>query len=182
MGRRLTLLMVACCLALALSGHARAAGSTRSPIGAWQIGQGGAVVRIASCDHGKSLCGHIVGIMLDRGTAMPSDWQGRSQCGFELIRSSRQNGRQWQGRIVNPRNGDRYGVEFHVDRAGNLALRGYLGLPIFGETQHWMRWHGPIPSSCRINQIQFAAGSSTTADRDLTGRQGRAQMRGPTVR
>ncbi len=143
---------------LALLLAAAPAANAASPIGAWLTGEGGAVVRIASCQNGKALCGRIVGIMLDSGTRMPTDWQGRSQCGFELIRPSvrRANG-LWRGRIVNPRSGDRYHAQFRVDRAGRLALRGYIGLPIFGETRHWMPYRGPVPETCRIDQAQIAA-------------------------
>lgn len=158
-----------CCLSAAalacLAGIAAAAPATQavSPIGDWLTGEGGAVVRIARCpgaNHGNhALCGHIVGILLDRGSPMPTDWQGRSQCGFELIRPSapRPGGKVWHGRIINPHNGARYHAEFHVDRTGSLALRGYVGLPIFGETRHWLPFHGAVPASCRLDQAAIAS-------------------------
>ncbi len=140
---------------IALScGTARA--EVRSPIGDWLTGQGGAVVRISPCSNGAGLCGRIVGLMLDAGVPEPADYRGRPQCGFELIRPSEQQGELWRGGIVDPRNGDRYHAEFHVTRMGELALRGYIGLPIFGQTQHWLRYQGRVPRSCRINQAQMA--------------------------
>lgn len=152
--RRIVLMLALLAVVLATPVLARAA----SPVGDWLTGEGGAVVRIARCHDGKALCGRIVGIMLDSGARMPVDWQGRPQCGFELIRPSvRRNGELWRGRVVNPRNGNRYHAQFRVDRAGQLALRGYIGLPIFGETRHWMRYDGQVPDSCRIDQTQIAA-------------------------
>lgn len=165
MRRVLPPLLLLFALVAGLPAGAGAAVGAASPVGDWQIGQGGAVVRIAPCESGTDLCGHIVGIMLDHGTPMPSNWRGQSQCGFELIRPSTREGAQWRGRIVNPHNGDRYGAEFHVDHAGDLALRGYLGLPIFGETQHWLPYHGPVPASCRINQTQIATARPDSATR-----------------
>lgn len=138
-----------------MAGPAHAA-SARSPLGDWLTGRGGAVVQIAPCANGAGLCGHIVGLMLDNGAPIPSDWQGQPQCGFELIRPSAQRGATWHGGIVDPRNGDRYHAEFHVSRSGELALRGYIGLPLFGQTQHWMRYQGRVPQSCRISQAQMA--------------------------
>lgn len=144
-------------LLAALAGSAIAAPRAGSPVGDWLTGQGGAVVHIAPCADGGGLCGRIVAVVLNQGTAMPSDYRGRPQCGFELIRPSARRGSLWRGGIVDPRNGKRYHAQFHVDRAGELALRGYLGLPIFGETRHWLRYRGPLPASCRIDQTQVAA-------------------------
>ena len=126
-----------------------------SPVGDWLTGRGGAVVHIAPC--GGDLCGRIVGIVLDHGAAVPADWQGRSECGFELIRPSARSGAFWHGRIIDPRNGNAYHARFHVTRTGALALRGYLGLPIFGQTQHWVRYLGPVPHSCRIARTRIAS-------------------------
>ncbi|HQT59821.1 MAG TPA: DUF2147 domain-containing protein [Acidiphilium sp.] len=160
-----------CCLPVAslaiFAGIAAAspAAQAASPVGDWLTGEGGAVVKIARCGgaaHGSAaLCGHIVGIVLDHGSPMPKDWQGRSQCGFELIRPSaaRPGGKIWRGRIINPHNGARYHAEFHVDHAGSLALRGYVGLPIFGETRHWLPFHGTVPASCRLDRSAIASGA-----------------------
>ncbi|MDD2878209.1 MAG: DUF2147 domain-containing protein [Acidiphilium sp.] len=155
---------IAALWAAVLSGTAAAA-TGASPVGDWLTGRGGAVVQIAPCTGSAGLCGHIVGIMLDNGAAMPSDWQGQPQCGFELIRPSAPQGMAWHGGIVDPRNGNEYRAEFRVTRAGELALRGYIGLPIFGQTQHWMRYTGVVPHSCRIEQAQMAAATAPGVDR-----------------
>jgi uncharacterized protein (DUF2147 family) len=149
----------------AMSGFATAA-QTPSPVGNWLTGRGGAVVQIAPCTNQPGLCGHIVGLMLDHGAAIPSDYQGRPQCGFELIRPSAAQGSAWHGGIVDPRNGSEYHAEFHVSASGELALRGYIGLPIFGQTQHWMRYQGPVPQSCRINQAQMAQSNQGETQRN----------------
>ena len=45
-----------------------------------------------------------------------------------------------EGHITDPRNGDVWGVELHLDPHGNLALRGFLGVPLLGRTQTWTRY------------------------------------------
>ncbi|SIQ83642.1 MULTISPECIES: DUF2147 domain-containing protein [Acidiphilium] len=150
---------------VALGGFASAA-QTPSPVGDWLTGRGGAVVQIAPCADQPGLCGHIVGLMLNHGAAIPSDYQGQPQCGFELIRPSAEHGSAWHGGIVDPRNGSEYHAEFHVTNAGELALRGYIGLPIFGQTQHWMRYQGQVPHSCRINQAQMAQSNQGQTQRN----------------
>jgi hypothetical protein len=52
-----------------------------------------------------------------------------------------------------------------VTASGELALRGYIGLPIFGQTQHWMRYQGTVPQSCRINQAQMAQSNQPQTQR-----------------
>lgn len=154
-------------LLAALAGSTAAARSTpaSSPLGDWLTGRGGAVVRIFACAGGDGLCGRIVGLILDEGTPMPTDYRGRPQCGFELIRPSARHGRLWRGTIVDPRNGDRYHAQFHVAGSGVLALRGYIFLPIFGESRYWTRYRGAVPPSCRISRAETAATTTTGAGR-----------------
>ncbi|HET9148012.1 MAG TPA: DUF2147 domain-containing protein [Acetobacteraceae bacterium] len=142
-------------IAFLSAGMGPALAAPRSPVGAWVTASGGAVVQIEQC--GNALCGHVSGIVLNPGTPMPVDWQGQPECGLQLLRpsSAGQDG-SWHGRIVDPRNGSAYHVEFHVDRQGRLHLRGYLGLPIFGETQIWHRYEGAAPTSCRLTPGQVA--------------------------
>jgi uncharacterized protein (DUF2147 family) len=135
-----------------------------SPSGYWVTANGGGVVQIAHCD-GGALCGRLIGIVLDPGTAVPLDWQGQSQCGLQLLEPSQTDtDGTWHGRIINPRNGNAYQVEFHVDRRDQLHLRGYVGLPLFGETQIWHRFEGAAPTSCRLTPGQVATAQSHYSD------------------
>jgi len=130
-----------------------------TPLGNWLTARGGAVVQIAACPAGNNihrapdmLCGWIVGIKLNRGSAMPRDYLGRSQCGFRLIRQAHPTGTPgvWHGHIVDPRNGHVFSASLRVTAEGQLALHGYLLLPVLGETQRWTRYSAPVPRSCRI--------------------------------
>lgn len=155
------LLFVFVFLASGFGGLASAA--SPSPTGYWVTANGGAVVQIAQC--GNALCGRLIGIVLDPGTAMPMDWRGQLECGLQLLQPSQADmDGTWHGRIINPRNGNAYHVEFHVDRRGRLHLRGYIGLPIFGETQIWHRFEGAAPTSCRLTPGQVAAAQGRYAN------------------
>ncbi|MGC9268692.1 DUF2147 domain-containing protein [Acidiphilium sp.] len=133
---------------------AHTAGPPRAPIGDWLTARDGAVVAIAPCHSGSGLCGRIVGIFLAPHAPMPKDWRGRSQCHFRLIRAAiTRNGHFWRGHIIDPRNGNDYHMEFHVTPGGRLAVHGYLGLPIFGETQYWAPYHADVPLTCRIASV-----------------------------
>ena len=50
---------------------------------------------------------------------------------------------EWTGRIYNRENGKTYNCNMSIDLAGNgageLVLRAYVGVPLFGKTQHWLR-------------------------------------------
>lgn len=156
------ILFIATFLTLGLSGTAVAAPS--SPNGYWVTSSGGAVVQIAPC--GGDLCGRLIGIVLDPGAPVPMDWQGRSECGLELLQPARaDNDGTWHGEIINPRNGSEYHVEFHVDQQGQLRLRGYVGLPLFGETQIWHRFDGAAPLSCRLTPGQIAEAAAHASTR-----------------
>jgi hypothetical protein len=56
----------------------------------------------------------------------------------------------WKGHITDPRNGSVYQMEMYLKPDGTLALRGYLGIPLLGQTQTWTRYSGPIPKDCRL--------------------------------
>jgi uncharacterized protein (DUF2147 family) len=120
------------------------------PTGLWLTQDHSGVIAIANC--GDRLCGRIVGVFLDRpDDRTPVDYRGVSQCGLPLITDARQiRAGLWKGHITDPRNGDVWGAEFHLDRHGNLALRGFLGVPLLGRTEIWTRYLGKLPSDCRI--------------------------------
>lgn len=135
-------------LACALAGAARAA--PQVPVGKWLTEDRGGVIEIEPC--GASLCGRIVGMTGRRpdGT-LPVDVQGRPQCGLTIISDAKPGSAdRWTGRITDPETGHTYGAQLWVDHAGQLHLRGYLGLPLFGATQVWTPYRAPVPKDCRL--------------------------------
>ncbi len=119
----------------------------QSPIGTWQTANGNGVVAIGPC--GTALCGRIVGIERAPGEPMPTDVQGQSQCGLTIITDERpKSDGTWLGWVTDPRDGTTYHAELWVDAGGDLHLRGYIGVPLLGETQVWHRFAGRLTEGC----------------------------------
>jgi uncharacterized protein (DUF2147 family) len=119
------------------------------PTGSWLTQDGDAVIEIARC--GDALCGRIAGIRLDHpGDPMPVDWRGNSQCGLTILADARAEGDGWFGRITDPSNGSVWHVRLAVGSDGRLRLRGYIGIPLLGETQIWQPYTGALPPDCRL--------------------------------
>ena len=120
-----------------------------TPLGDWMTANGHGVVQIAQC--GDALCGWIVGIERSAGAAMPTDPQGKPQCGLMIISDETpiSDGR-WLGRITDPRDGSTYQAEIWTDSAGRLHVRGFVGTPLFGQTQVWHRFTGRLTAECGI--------------------------------
>jgi uncharacterized protein (DUF2147 family) len=128
-------------------------GMAKTPVGTWLTANGNAVVRIAPCeDSGSSeiLCGWIVGLLRPPGTPVPTDVHGNSQCGLAIITNERQQGDAWFGTVADPRNGSTYGARLKVDDAGNLKLRGYLAIPLLGQTETWRPYRGELGPECSM--------------------------------
>lgn len=134
-------------LLLALSGPAAAQGT---PVGQWLTEGRDAVITVSPC--GAALCGRITGITLDRPDApIPTDYQGRSQCGLTIIRDATRDGEDgWAARIMDPRNGREYRARMALDGKGRLRVRGYLGIPLFGQTEVWTPYPARVPEDCRL--------------------------------
>lgn len=120
--------------------------------GLWLTQDHDGVIEIWNCA-GGTVCARIVGVFLDRpDDPMPVDYRGVSQCDLKLISDARQvKPSLWKGHIMDPRNGSVWGVELRLDPSGNLALRGFLGIPLLGQTQTWTRYTAAVPSDCRID-------------------------------
>lgn len=115
----------------------------------WLTENGHGVIAIIPC--GDALCGRIVGI--DRGEAepMPTDVEGRPQCGLTIITDEKPEADgTWLGEITDPRDGHRYQARISVDEKGNLRLRAFVGVPLLGSTQIWRPFTGHLTTDCRL--------------------------------
>jgi uncharacterized protein (DUF2147 family) len=128
----------------------RTAHAAAPAAGTWLTQDHGGVVRIAPC--GQDLCGVLVGLRDQGADGNPQTGVGGAQlCGYPLIEHMTPGGDgYWRGIIVNPRDGRRYSAQMHVDEQGQLALRGYIGVPLFGSTQTWTRYRGTIGPGCAM--------------------------------
>jgi uncharacterized protein (DUF2147 family) len=139
--------------------------------GLWLTQDHDGIIKVSWC--GGSLCAEIAGVILDHPTdPTPVDYRGVSQCHLQLISDAKPiRPNLWKGHIINPRNGKIYGVELHLDQYRNLALRGFIGIPLLGETQTWTHYSGTVPDDCRLLTNTGVAAPSRTAPHGL----GRAQ-------
>jgi len=118
-----------------------------SPVGRLQTRNDGAVIEIEAC--GAAVCGKIAGMHFDSpNSPMPTDHQGRPQCGLRIIEMTARDGR-WGGSITDPRDGAVWRAIMWVEN-GDLHLRGYLLVPLLGQTQVWTRYNGRILPNCRL--------------------------------
>lgn len=127
--------------------------SPRSPVGFWNTisdddGRPTAIVEI------REVNGELRGIV--RGLLVPASHEDSicTKCtderknqpvvGMEIVRHMRRehpDGDEWEGgEILDPENGKVYRAKMKLtDDGRKLILRGYIGLPIFGRSQTWIR-------------------------------------------
>lgn len=127
---------------------AQPAVANQFPAGLWLTEDHEGVIAVAPC--GANICGRIAGITLDHpNDPPPTDWRGRPQCGEQIITAAPDphDANKWLGTVMDPRSGSVWQAELTLD-GGTLRLRGYLGLPIFGETESWQAFTGQIAANC----------------------------------
>jgi uncharacterized protein (DUF2147 family) len=149
--RRIGPRAVACCAALfgMLLAGSSASAQQATPLGTWLTESGHGVVEIAEC--GDALCGRIVGIDREPGDPMPTDVNGRSQCDLTFISNLKPEGAgTWFGEITDPRDGATYQAKLWVDSSGDLHLRGFIGISLFGSTQVWHPFTGRLAADCSL--------------------------------
>jgi uncharacterized protein (DUF2147 family) len=117
--------------------------------GLWTTEDGNGVIAIEPC--GDALCGRIVGIVRQPGEPIPTDVHGASQCGLTIITEERpESDGTWLGHVTDPRTGTIYGAQIWLGHDGNLRLRGFLGIPLLGQTQTWHHFTGRLASGCAL--------------------------------
>ncbi len=128
---------LAACAAVAF-GAAASVGATPSPspTGLWLTQGRDGVIDIEAC--GLGLCGTIV------GTSTPG------QCRLTIMNVDPAPDGRWAGHITDPRNGSVWNAELWQERPDILKLRGYVVLPLLGQTQIWTRYTGRLTADCRM--------------------------------
>ncbi len=146
-------------LAALLVALAPATSAQTSPVmGTWLSASGVAQVRIEPCPDPANgpLCGFIVGLINPKGPngvavapEAATDYRNenpalrsRKVLGMPLIwgfkKTADANAFEG-GQIYNGENGKTYSANITLQPDGTLRLRGYVGSPMFGETQVWTR-------------------------------------------
>jgi uncharacterized protein (DUF2147 family) len=135
-----------------------AGAQTPSVMGTWLTASKAALVELAPCaDSARGpVCGHVVKLIdpkdaggkpmvpkdvTDAHNADPS-LRGRKVLGMMLLYDFARTGDAnsfESGTIYNGENGKTYRANITLQTDGTLRLRGYVGTPMFGETQIWTR-------------------------------------------
>ena len=137
---------------------AQASAQQPGVMGTWLTASGVAQVKIEPCPDPRNgpVCGTIVGLINPKGpdgqVVAPdaaTDYRNenaalrnRKVIGMPLIwgfkKTSDPNSFE-DGHIYNGENGKIYSANISLQPDGKLRLRGYVGTPLFGETQVWTR-------------------------------------------
>ncbi len=135
--------------ALVIAGGASAAND--SPVGTWKTiddatGKPKSVIRIT--DNGGVLEGKIEKLFrapeenqnptCDKCTGADKD---QPIIGLTILKGLKKDGKEWNGgEITDPATGKVYKSKAELtDGGGKLQVRGYVGVPMFGRSQTWVR-------------------------------------------
>ena len=147
------LLLAALLLALPLPAAAQAP----SVMGTWLTASKKAQIRISPCPDASRgpICGTVVSLQNAQGpdgNVVAPDaavdfhngdpaLRGRKILGMVLLYDFKAAGPNTyeEGTIYNAENGKTYKANVSLQADGTLRLRGYVGSPMFGETQFWTR-------------------------------------------
>jgi uncharacterized protein (DUF2147 family) len=118
-----------------------------APLGRWLTESKRGVIEIYRC--GSELCGRLVWMIEPmRGGAPAVDdnnpdpaMRQRRLCGLAMLGGFHADGPDYweKGWIYDPDSGKTYDATITVKSATMLELRGYIGAPVFGQTQTWTR-------------------------------------------
>lgn len=150
-------IVLAVALAL-LASSASTASAQQGVMGTWLTASGVAQVKIGPCPDAASgpICGFIVGLINPKGPDgkvvapdVATDYRNenpalrsRKVIGMPLIwgfKATSDPNVFDGGQIYNGENGKIYSANISLQPDGKLRLRGYVGTPMFGETQIWTR-------------------------------------------
>ena len=110
--------------------------------GRWLTESGNLEIEFAPC--GAALCGNVVRVLANRSMSGPGEEMkpadARPALGMTLLKGLRPVGDgELEGEIYNRENAKTYSVRVTRAGDGELVLRAYVGLPLFGKTQVWRR-------------------------------------------
>ena len=120
-----------------------------SIIGEWETKDHDGVFRVMQC--GTEICGDLVGLSYTKD--VPKDHNGHSECGLRMLTGFTPDqgaAGHWNGHILDPDSGHVYHAKIWIAPSGALKLRGFVGVPLFGETETWTPFTGKIGPECRL--------------------------------
>jgi len=128
-----------------------AVGAQESPVGTWktiddQTGKPKSLVRII--DNGGELHGKVEKLFREPGevqnptcSACQDERKDQPIIGMTILTGMKKDGGEYKGgQILDPANGKVYKSRMWLSEDGlKLNVRGYIGVPMFGRTQTWVR-------------------------------------------
>jgi uncharacterized protein (DUF2147 family) len=141
---RLSLFLFAFAATLAVITHAAPADQPQI-FGKWLTEDKKGVVDFFGC--GDKVCGKLVWIdepgLLDDQNPNP-ELRQRPRCGLTILGDFHETApKHWEdGWIYNPETGKTYHANMAIEDSGMLKLRGFVGIPLFGESQRWTHEDG----------------------------------------
>ncbi|MFV8373104.1 DUF2147 domain-containing protein [Flavobacterium sp. LB2P74] len=89
----------------------------------------GKIIDIFDAEKKKNLCVHC-----------PGDEKNKPVLGLVVIKGLTKNGNEYNsGKILDPTSGKLYKCFLTLEGNDKLKVRGYIGVPLFGRTQTWIR-------------------------------------------
>ena len=156
--KRLLLLPAAQAVLVQASLTTGASAQDSKVFGTWLTASGTAQIKIVSCSDAASgpLCGFVVGLKDPKGPdgkSVPPEEATDFRNGDPKLRERKVIGMPliWGfkktadanafegGQIYNGEDGKIYSANIDLEADGRLKLRGYVGSPMFGQTQYWTR-------------------------------------------
>ena len=116
----------------------------------WLTQDRDSVIELHGC--GAELCGRIVGMSETQrpdGTVL-TDVAGHPMCGLDILRVLPDGPGRWSGRVTDPETGIIWNCTLSLDAEGHLKLRGYVLVPVLGQTQTWTRYTGKLGAGCAL--------------------------------
>lgn len=145
--RRPTALVTLVMLGCALGARAQQPPQPEQVLGRWLTENKRGVIELYRC--ADAVCGKLVWMIepMRHGAPAVDDknpdvaLRQRPLCGLTLFGGFRKTEPQrWtDGWAYDPDSGKTYHATMFLESAGVLKLRGYVGIPLFGETQTWSR-------------------------------------------
>jgi uncharacterized protein (DUF2147 family) len=156
--------------ALSIAVIASTATHAADPRGRYLTASGNFEVELARC--GAALCGRVSKVISNHSMSRPGEAMqaadARDPMGLQLLSNFVADGvasaepTQWRGDIYNRENGKTYSCLMSLDARGDLVLRAYVGLPVFGKTQVWQRLGGPGSATGASTAASSSASTPTT--------------------
>ncbi|MGD1016093.1 MAG: DUF2147 domain-containing protein [Roseiarcus sp.] len=94
------------------------------------------------------------------------DQKDAPMLGLTLVKGMKRNGNRYDGgTILDPRDGTVYHAQMELSADGlELSVRGYLGIPLLGQTQVWSRLPDDVMAPADIPEESFAPAPAPTQD------------------